>query len=109
MNVRNLKDYFARIGARVMVEPARELWNAPQAAAMDVRSDHRGQYFHLMVDPLRLISIVARDSQFARDQIELIVRQRAFGSMNEAPRQRYLCSRVGRALCLVEIVDAMLN
>jgi hypothetical protein len=104
MNVRNLKDYFARIGARVMVEPARELWNAPQAAAMEVRSDHRGAYYHL-----RLISIDASDSQFARDQIELVVRQRAFGSMSEAPRQRFLCSRVGRALCLVEIVDAMLN
>ena len=109
MNVRNLKDCFARIGARVMVEPARELWNAPQAAAMEVRSDHRGAYFHLMVDPLRLISIEAHDSQFARNQIELVVRQRVFGSMAEAPRQRYLCSRVGRTLCLVEIVDAMLN
>ena len=109
MNVRNLKDNFARIGARVMVEPARELWNARHAARLDVRRDHRGEYFHLMICPLRVSSIDVRDSRFARKQIELIVRQRAFGSLHEAPRQRFLCSRQGRALCAVEIADAPLQ
>jgi hypothetical protein len=109
MNVRNLKDQFARIGARVMVESARELWQARCAAQLDIRKDHRGEYFHLMIDALRVISIEARDSQFSRGQIELIVRQRNFGSMSEAPRQRFLCNRVGRALCAIEIADAMLN
>lgn len=106
MNVRNLQSQFARIRARVMVEPARELWKSPHAAQLDVRSDHRGPYFHLMVDPLRLMSIDVKDSRFARHQLELVVRQRAFGSMQEAPCQRFLCSRHGRALCVVEVSHA---
>jgi len=109
MNVRKLKDYFAQMHTRVMVEPAREMWKAPRAAQLEIRNDHRGPYFHLMVDPLRLISLDAKDSEFARGQIELVVRQRAFGSLAEAPRQRFLCSRHGRGLCVVEVVDAVRN
>lgn len=109
MNVRQLKDVFARLGARVMVEPARELWQAPHAARLDVRQDHRGWYFHLMVDPLRVLSIEAGKSSFARDQVEVIVRQRAFGNMCEAPRQRFLCNKFARSLGVVEVFDSVLN
>ena len=109
MNVRNLKDHFARMGARVMVEPARELWRAPQAAQLSVRSDHRGKFFHLMVDPLRLMSLDVPEFRSADDELELVVRQRAFGRMVEAPRQRFLCSRHGSALCVAELVEAPQN
>jgi hypothetical protein len=109
MNVRQLKDIFASIGARVMVEPARELWQEPGAARMEVCQDHRGGYFHLMIDPLRVITIEAGKSSYSSDQIEVIVRQRAFGRMSEASRQRFLCSRFARSIGVVEVVDAVSN
>jgi len=109
MNVRDLKNQFARMRARVMVEPARELWNAPKAARLDVRHDHRGPYFHLMVDPLRLKSLEVRKFRPGECDLHLVVRQRAFGRLDEAPRQNFLCSRHGKALCALELADAMQN
>ena len=109
MNVRNLKDHFAGMGARVMVEPARELWRAPKAAQLNVRSDHRGKYFHLMVDPLRLMSLDVQEFRPDSNELELVVRQRVFGRMAEAPRQKFLCSRHGSALCVAELVEALQN
>jgi len=97
------------MGARVMVEPARELWRAPKAAQLSVRCDHRGKYFHLMVDPLRLMSLDVQAFRPESSELELVVRQREFGRMAEAPRQRFLCSRHGSALWVADLVESLQN
>ncbi len=90
-----IKDSFAKIGARVMVEPAREMWRELNAARLEVRIDQRGERFHLMADPLRVMSVSAIDVQSDLRHLLLEVRQRAFGRVSEAPRQVFLCGHNG--------------
>jgi hypothetical protein len=109
MNVRKLKDNFALIKARLMVEPARELWQAPKAARLEVRKDHRGEYFHLMIDALRVLSMEVLKVDSADGMIVLAVRQRAFGRMNEAPRQLFVADGNHGSLRAHEIVAAQVE
>ena len=91
----HIKNSFAQIGARVMVEPAREMWRELQAVRLEVRVDQRGSRFHLMGDPLRVLSVEAIDVQPDLRHLLLKVRQRAFGRINEAPAQVFLCGHNG--------------
>jgi hypothetical protein len=86
-----------------MVEPARELFRASSAVRLDVRSDHRGEYFHLMVDPLRVVAISLVDVRPVERYLMLSVRQRVFGEMREAPRRIFVCGRQGRSLFVRDI------
>jgi hypothetical protein len=88
-----LRHAFAQLGARFMYEPVRELWQSGRAAKLVLSNDHRGEYFHLMVDPLRVIALDLAKFNSLDAQLVLQVRQRSFGSLSEAPDQLFVCAK----------------
>jgi hypothetical protein len=100
-----LRDRFASMDARIMVEPVREMWESPRAARLFISRDHRGEYFHLMVDPRRFVAVEAPEFGASQTRMLLEVRQRKFGSMALAPTQRYLVGRDQETLFAIELPD----
>jgi hypothetical protein len=104
MKLRTLRDQFAQIGARVMVEPVREMFRAESAVRLEVGSDHRGLLFHLMIDPLRVFALEAVDVRPMDGYLVLLVRQREFGKMNEAPKRLFVCGGQGSSLFVRDVL-----
>ena len=103
MKLLTLRDQFARMGARVMVEPARELFRAADAVRLDVRSDHRGEYFHFLVDPLRVVALEVIEVRPRDGYLMLSTRQRLFGQMREAPRRIMVCGMMNQSLFVRDV------
>ncbi|HWB20748.1 MAG TPA: hypothetical protein VG711_10635 [Phycisphaerales bacterium] len=106
MQFEHVKVKFARMGARVLVEPARELWQANWAHRIDVVKDRHGEFYHLMVDTRRLITMDVLDVQPRDRHLLLMVRQRNFGQLSEAPKQKFLCGHDERAWFVAAIPES---
>jgi hypothetical protein len=98
MNVSELSNKFGRMGARVMVEPFQPRFRSDAATRINIRSDRQGEYFHLMVNPDRLVSLEVLDVRPEQRHLLLMARQRPL-PMNaaEAVKQKFLCGHDERS------------
>lgn len=98
MNVRNLKNQFWRLGARVTVSPVREAPGAEPAPDVEVLTDTLGEHFHMRVDPLCENSLRVIWVQPNSKRLLLEVRRRSLTRRDARFATRhYFCGHNGRS------------
>ncbi len=103
MNIEILERHFARLGARVKVGP----WVPARVAArprldglaVDVKSDHAGEYFDFQVDSV-LIDLAVVDVQPQDRQLLMLARYLA-----AARQERFICGHDDRSWFVAAVPD----